>query len=48
MVPVEIGLPTLRVENFNKIANDEALMLNLDLLEEKRTQAQLRRAEYQN
>lgn len=36
VIPVEIRLPTRRVENFDQQANDEALLLNLDLIEEKR------------
>lgn len=49
VVPVEIGLPTERVERpFDEPSNDEALLLNLDLLEKKCESAQLRTIEYQN
>ncbi|XP_022143561.1 uncharacterized protein LOC111013429 [Momordica charantia] len=36
MVPVEIGIPTDRVEQYEPTKNEEELLLNLDLLEEKR------------
>ncbi|XP_022156049.1 uncharacterized protein LOC111023017 [Momordica charantia] len=48
IIPVEIGMPTLRVENFDGQTNSEAFLLNLDLLEEKRSYSQLKLAEYQN
>ena len=47
MVPVEIVLPTLRMENFKEEANSEQLRANVDLLEEAREQAQQRMVAYQ-
>ncbi len=47
VVPVEIGMPSDRVEHYEPTANEEELLLNLDLLEERRAMAQLRLAEYQ-
>nr|GEU77133.1 reverse transcriptase domain-containing protein [Tanacetum cinerariifolium] len=38
VIPVEIGMPTLRTTKVDMIKNDEALEINLDLLEEKREQ----------
>nr|GEU82467.1 reverse transcriptase domain-containing protein [Tanacetum cinerariifolium] len=39
VIPVEIGMPTLRTAEVDMIKNDEALEINLDLLEERREQA---------
>ena len=36
VIPVEIGMPSVRCALFDPLANDEALRLSLDLLEEKR------------
>ncbi|GJS10998.1 reverse transcriptase domain-containing protein [Tanacetum coccineum] len=36
VIPVEIGMPSLRSLMVDKNKNDEGLLLNLDLLEEKR------------
>ncbi|GKD57048.1 reverse transcriptase domain-containing protein, partial [Tanacetum coccineum] len=36
VIPVEIGMPTLRTVEVDMIKNDEALEINLDLLEERR------------
>nr|GEV46620.1 hypothetical protein [Tanacetum cinerariifolium] len=44
VVPVEIGKPTWRTEEVHMIKNDEALEINLDLLEEKREQAVIQEA----
>ncbi|GJV69810.1 hypothetical protein Tco_1485319 [Tanacetum coccineum] len=44
MIPAEIGMPTLRTTRIDMIQNDEALKLNLNLLEEKREQAAIREA----
>nr|GEX41028.1 reverse transcriptase domain-containing protein [Tanacetum cinerariifolium] len=38
MIPVEIGMPTLRTTKVDMLKNDEALEINLNLLEEKREQ----------
>ncbi|KAL5578497.1 hypothetical protein UlMin_020196 [Ulmus minor] len=42
VVPVELGIPTFRIENFTEENNDILLALASDLLEEKRDKAQLR------
>ncbi|KAL5558903.1 hypothetical protein UlMin_035114 [Ulmus minor] len=42
VVPVELGIPTFRIKNFNEEDNDVLLALASDLLEEKREKAQLR------
>ncbi|KAK2997575.1 hypothetical protein RJ639_025731 [Escallonia herrerae] len=39
MLPVEIGVPTIRALHFNKENNELRLRANLDLVEEARTQA---------
>ena len=41
VVPVELGIPIFRIENFNKEGNDILLALASDLLEEKHEKAQL-------
>nr|GEU68496.1 reverse transcriptase domain-containing protein [Tanacetum cinerariifolium] len=41
VIPVEISMPTLRTADVNMIKNDEALGINLDLLEEKREKASI-------
>ena len=42
VVPVELGIPTFRIENFNEEDNDVLLALASNLLEEKSEKAQLR------
>nr|GEX32582.1 reverse transcriptase domain-containing protein [Tanacetum cinerariifolium] len=44
VILVEIGMPTLRTAKVDMIKNDEALEINLDLLEEKREQATIQEA----
>ncbi|GJX70107.1 reverse transcriptase domain-containing protein [Tanacetum coccineum] len=44
VIPAEIDMPTLRTAEVDMVQNDEALKLNLDLLEEKREQAAIREA----
>ncbi|GJW21077.1 reverse transcriptase domain-containing protein [Tanacetum coccineum] len=44
VIPVEIGMPTLRTAEVDMIKNNEALGINLDLLEEKREQAAIQEA----
>ncbi|GJV46458.1 reverse transcriptase domain-containing protein [Tanacetum coccineum] len=39
VIPVEIEMPSLRCAEVDQVRNDEALMLNLDMLEEKRERA---------
>ncbi|CAL9026182.1 unnamed protein product [Prunus brigantina] len=46
VVPVEIGEPSYRTETFAPKANEEALALSLDLIEERRAQANLRNEAY--
>ncbi|GJY36921.1 reverse transcriptase domain-containing protein [Tanacetum coccineum] len=44
VIPVEIDMPTMRTAEVDMIKNDEALKVNLDLLEEKREQAAIQEA----
>ncbi|GKA57301.1 reverse transcriptase domain-containing protein [Tanacetum coccineum] len=44
VIPVEIGMPSLRCAKVDQIMNDEALLLNLDILEERRERAIIREA----
>ncbi|GKC90423.1 reverse transcriptase domain-containing protein [Tanacetum coccineum] len=44
VIPVEIGMPTLRTTEVDMIKNDEALEINLDLLEERREHAAIQEA----
>ncbi|GJT72133.1 reverse transcriptase domain-containing protein [Tanacetum coccineum] len=44
VIPVEIGMPTIRIAEVDLVQNNEALEINLDLLEEKREQAAIREA----
>nr|GEV47853.1 reverse transcriptase domain-containing protein [Tanacetum cinerariifolium] len=44
IIPVEIGMPTLRTAEVDLVQNNEALEINLDLLEERREQAAIREA----
>ncbi|GJS94569.1 reverse transcriptase domain-containing protein [Tanacetum coccineum] len=44
VIPVEIGMPTMRTAEVDMIKNDEALEINLDLLEEKRDQTAIQEA----
>ncbi|GJY17708.1 reverse transcriptase domain-containing protein [Tanacetum coccineum] len=44
VIPAEIGMPTLRTAEVDLVQNDEALEINLDLLEERREQAAIREA----
>ncbi|GJT92448.1 reverse transcriptase domain-containing protein [Tanacetum coccineum] len=44
VIPVEIGMPSLRCVEVDQVLNDEALLLNLDMLEEKRERATIREA----
>ncbi|GFY90877.1 hypothetical protein Acr_07g0010730 [Actinidia rufa] len=46
VIPVEIGMPSFRISNFDKESNEAELRLNLDLLEEKRENAELRQMAY--
>ncbi|GJW94966.1 reverse transcriptase domain-containing protein [Tanacetum coccineum] len=44
MIPAEIGIPTQGTTEIDMVQIDEALKLNLDLLEEKREQSAIRKA----
>ncbi|GJZ55454.1 reverse transcriptase domain-containing protein [Tanacetum coccineum] len=44
VIPTEIGMPTLRTAEVDLIQNNEALEINLDLLEERREEAAIREA----
>nr|GEX47307.1 reverse transcriptase domain-containing protein [Tanacetum cinerariifolium] len=44
VIPVEIGMPTLKTVEVDMIKNDEALGINLDLLEEKREHVTIQEA----
>ncbi|GKE57672.1 reverse transcriptase domain-containing protein, partial [Tanacetum coccineum] len=44
VIPAEISMPTLRIAEINIVQNDEALEINLDLLEERKEQAAIREA----
>ena len=48
VIPVEVGLTSYRVGNHDKNKNDEAMHLQLDLVDEVRTTAKLRLARYPN
>ncbi|GKA88151.1 reverse transcriptase domain-containing protein [Tanacetum coccineum] len=44
VIPVEIGMPSLRCAEINQADNDEGLLLNLDILEERREKGAVREA----
>ncbi|GKC67085.1 reverse transcriptase domain-containing protein, partial [Tanacetum coccineum] len=44
VIPAKIGMPTLRTAEVDLRKNDEALEINLDLIEEKREQASIQEA----
>ncbi|GJU03285.1 hypothetical protein Tco_1113623 [Tanacetum coccineum] len=44
VIPAKIGMPTFRTAELDIAENDEALEINLDLIEEKREQAAIREA----
>ena len=47
VIPLETGFPTLRTSSFNPKGNDEQLTKSLDLVEEKRENAMVQLAYYQ-
>ena len=47
VIPLESGFPTTRTSSFNLKDNDEQLARNLDLIEEKRENAMVQLAYYQ-
>lgn len=48
VIPVEVGSPSFRVANYNPGLNDEKAKVHLDLLQEKRDDAQVTWAVNQN
>ncbi|GJV89046.1 hypothetical protein Tco_1050550 [Tanacetum coccineum] len=44
VIPVEIGMPSLRYVEVNQAKNDNRLLLNLDILEKRREKAMVREA----
>ena len=48
MIPVEVGVPSLRYQWSREETNDQELALNLDLLDERREQSMIRTAAYQS
>ena len=47
VIPLETGFPTMRTNSFNPSDNNEHLKQNLDLIEEKRENAMVQLAYYQ-
>ena len=47
VIPLETGFPTLRTSSFNPSDNNEHLKKNLDLIEEKRENAMVQLAYFQ-
>jgi hypothetical protein len=41
VIPTEVGSPSFRVAHYNPGLNDEGIKLNLDLLQERRDEAQV-------
>ena len=48
VIPAKVGLTSYRVDNHNEGKNDEAMRLQLDLVDEVRATAEQRLARYQN
>ena len=48
VIPLENGFPTMRTSTFTSDGNDELLMKNLDLVEERRENAMVQLAYYQH
>ena len=48
VIPAKVGLTSYRVENYDKDKNEEAMRLQLDLVDEVRAAAEQRLARYQN
>ena len=47
VIPLEFGFPTTRTSSFNPKDNDENLVRGLDLIDEKRENAMIQLAHYQ-
>ena len=48
VIPAEVGITSYRVHNHDENRNDEAMRLQLDLMDKLRTTAEQRLARYQN
>ena len=48
VIPAEIGITSYRVDNQDEVRNDEAIRLQLDLVDEVRTTAEQRLVWYQD
>ena len=48
VIPAEVGITSYRVHNHDENRNDEAMRLQLDLMDELRTTTEQRLARYQN
>ena len=48
IIPTEVGLTSYRVGNYDENRNDEAMRLQLDMVDEVRAAAEQRLAQYQN
>ena len=48
IIPAEVGLISYRVENYDEDKNEEAMLLQLDLVDEVRVITEQRMAWYQN
>ena len=48
VIPAEVGLTSYRVDNYDESKNDEALRLQLDLVDKVQATAEQRLARYQN
>jgi hypothetical protein len=48
VIPLEIGLPTIRTEYYDPVTNETSLATDLDLAEERRDSALIHLAAYQN
>ncbi|GKG15646.1 reverse transcriptase domain-containing protein, partial [Tanacetum coccineum] len=44
IIPTEIGMPTIKTAEVDQVQNNEALQINLDLLEERKEEAAIREA----
>lgn len=46
VIPLEVGFPTLRTNNFSKEENDRLLSMGLELIDERKEVAIVRMAHY--
>ena len=47
MLPIEVEIPTIRSHAYDQASNQSQLEVSLDLIEERRDEAQLKNAAYQ-